>query len=137
MPRPRRTWVYNPPKPPVPKVPADVKVAVQDQAHRLIETDLKPQHIEPPPRDARFNYLVDISARWYRHYFYFHATYASPGPNAIAPFFEAKFARMEYVGERRFDLAFMRHTGAWVVLYHGLSHNECFEHVRDDPFFHP
>ena len=137
MPSRRRTWVYSPPKPLAPKVPADVKVAVQDQAHHLIETVLKPEHIKPPPCDGRFNYLVDISTKWYRQYFYFYATYASPGPNAIAQSFEAKFARMEYVGEGRFDLAFMRYTGAWVVLYHGLTHNECFERIKDDPFFHP
>jgi hypothetical protein len=137
MPTARRTWVSSPLKSPAPKVPADVKLTVQDQAHHLIETVLKPQHLKPPPRGGRFNYLVNISTKWYRQYFYFSATYAVPGPNAMAPFFEIKFARMEYIEQDRFNLAFMRHTGAWVVIYYDLSCNECFEHIQDDPFFHP
>ena len=137
MPRARRTWAYRPPKPPAPTVPAAVKVAVHDQAEQLVETVLKPQHIKPPPRDSRFNYLVNIFTKWHRQYFYFCATYAVPGPTAIAPFFETKFARMEYVEDGRFNLAFMRHTGAWVVLYYGLSRDECLEHIKDDPFFYP
>ena len=137
MPRAQRTWVYSPPKPPAPKVPASTKAEVQDAANHLIETVLKPQHVKPAPTDARFNYLVNISTKWYRHYFYFSATYAVPGPNAIAPFFETKFARMEYAEENRFNLSFMRHTGEWIELYRGVSLDECLEHIKDDPFFYP
>src|SRR6266545_3940178 len=104
MPRAQRTWVYRPPKPRAPTVPAAVKAEVQDRAQQLVETVLKPQHLKPPPKDDRFNYLVDIFTRWYRQYFYFCATYAVPGPDAIVPSFEVKFARMEYVGDGRFDL---------------------------------
>ena len=137
MPRAQRTWVYRPPKPRAPTVPAAVKAEVQDRAQQLVETVLKPLHLKPPPKDDRFNYLVDIFTRWYRQYFYFCATYAVPGPTAIAPFFETKFARIEYLDGDRFDLAFMRHTGAWITLYHGVSRDECFQHIKEDPFFYP
>jgi hypothetical protein len=26
---------------------------------------------------------------------------------------------------------------AWVVLYRGVSRDECFQHIKDDPFFRP
>jgi len=134
----RKTWVYSPPKPTKPKVPASVKAEVERLAQELIETALKPQHIKPPPEDAQFNYIVDIYSKWYRHYFYFCAKYASPGPYAISPTFEAKFARLEYVGgEGRFNLAFMRHTGAWVEIYPDLSLLECFAAILEDAFFQP
>ncbi len=100
MTKPRKTWVYRPPKPPAPKVPPSVKTDVQHKADKLVETVLKPKHIQPPPAPAQFqpNYIVDIYTKWYRHYFYFCAEYCVPTPNALMPSFEARFARMEYIG---------------------------------------
>ncbi len=137
MSKPRKMWVYSPPKPPASKVPERVKIEVQTKADQLIETVLKPKHVQPPPRDNDFNYIVDLFGRWYRHYFYFCAKYRSPGPNAIAPFFETKFARLEYAGGNRFHLSFMRHTDEWVQLYLNVSLDECLAAVKDDPWFIP
>ena len=60
-----------------------------------------------------------------------------PGPNAIAPAFETKFARMEYVGDGKFALSFMRHTEQWVVLYDAVSVDQCLKAIQDDPWFQP
>ena len=133
----RRMWVYSPPKPPAPKVPASVKAEAQQKANQLVETILKPQHLKPPPKDYHFNYIVDIYTKWYRHYFYFCAKYCSPGPNALSPDFETKFARLEYVGENRFNLSFMRHTSEWIEVYPNLSLDKCLAAIKDDPFFSP
>jgi len=57
--------------------------------------------------------------------------------NALSPTFESKFARMEYLGNDRFALYFMRHTGEWVGLYDGLSVDEYLKAIRDDPWFQP
>lgn len=134
---PPKTWVYSPPKPAKPKVPDDVKTAVQAKANVLIETRLKPAFIEPPPAEPRFNYIVDLFTKWYRGYFYFCATYASPGPYAISPSFETKFARLEYLGPDRFNLSFMRHTGEWVELYQAIPLDECLTAIQEDGWFHP
>ena len=80
---------------------------------------------------------MDIFTKWYRNYFYFCAKYHNPGPNAISPFFETKFARMEYVAEDQFNLSYMRHTGQWWELFSGLSLNECIETIEDMPHFTP
>jgi hypothetical protein len=133
----QKRWIYVPPRPAKPQVPEGTKLAVAEAAENLIETFLKPEYVEPPPEDERFNYIVDIYTKWYRGYFYFCAKYACPGPNAIAPFFETRFARMEYVGDGRFHLSFMRHTGQWIELYQDLSLDECLEAIRKDPFFRP
>jgi hypothetical protein len=133
----RKTWVYVPPKPSKPTVPAATKADVAAKARELVESVLKPRHVKPPPDDERFNDIVDIATKWYRGYFYFFATYHVPGPTAIAPSFEAKFARLEYTGANRFTLAFMRHTGQWVELYPDLPLEQCLEAIRDDPFFIP
>ena len=126
-------------KPPAPKVSANTQAIVQQKADELVDRVLKPQHMQPPPAPDEFqhNYIVDIYTKWYRHYFYFCAKYNVPGPNALTPFFEAKFARLESVKDNRFNMAFMRHTGEWVEVYQDLSLEECLAAVENDPFFHP
>lgn len=133
----RKTWVYCPPKPAKPTVPEAVKANVQAKAQDLVESVLKPRHVKPPPDDERFNYIVDIGTKWYRGYFYFFATYRVPGPTALVPSFEAKFARLEYQGANHFSLAFMRHTEQWVELYPDISLDQCLEAISNEPFFIP
>ena len=86
------------------------------KAKVLIETVLKPKHIQPPPHDKRVNYVIDIATKWLGSKCYFIAIYHSLSPHAASPTFETKFARMVYVGhwQLHFNLAFMRHTN-WSV----------------------
>ncbi len=137
MAKQRKRWVYVLPKPAKPTVPAALKAEVETKARALVETTLKPRHVKPPPEDERFNYIVDIGTKWYRSYFYFFATYRVVGPNALAPSFEAKFARLEYTGANRFALAWMRHTGQWIEMDPDLSVDQCLEAIKTDPCFIP
>lgn len=137
MAKSKKRWVYDPPKPPKPKVPEFLKKEIKNKADELITSVLKPKHIEPPPEDAQFNYLVDIFSKWYRSYFYFCSKRNCPFPNAISPSFENRFARMEYIGENRFNLAYMRHTGQWWTIYQDLSLEECLESIQNEPHFIP
>ena len=114
-----------------------MKAELEPRATDLIESVLKPKHVLLPPDDERFNYISDIGAKWYRNYFYFISTYTCPGPNALSPTFESKFARMEYIGEGKFALYFMRHTGQWVGIYDALSVNESMKAIQDDAWFVP
>ena len=118
-------------------VPDGMKREVETKATTLIDTVLKPRYIEPPPQEPQFNYLVDLFTKWHGRYFYFCSRYAVPGPNAIEPFFEDRFARLEYLSRDRFNLSFMRHTGQWIEIYSHLTLDECLDAVRDDPWFHP
>jgi len=132
-----KMWVLSPPKQAKPKLPNAVKANVTAEANGLIDSVLKPTHVKPPSGDERFNYIGDIYSKWYGNYFYFCSKYACPGPNAISPYFEAKFARLEYVGNERFNLAYMRHTGKWCESYSELSLDECLAAIRDEPHFLP
>lgn len=114
MPRSRKTWVYSPPKPAKPKVPESVKAMVSVRANELIETVLKPKFITPCAEDEQFNHIVDLFTKWHGSYVYFCATWHSPGPYAISPTFESRFARLEYAGDDHFNLAYMRHNRAMV-----------------------
>lgn len=90
-----------------------------------------------PPEGFHFNYIVDLFTKWQRHYFYFVAKYACPGPTAISPFFEAPFTRLEYGGENWFALAFMRHTGKCVEVVQGLTLAKALDAIRSDGFYYP
>jgi hypothetical protein len=116
-----------------PSLDAALKAQVEAKARDLVEKVLKPRDIEPPPKDARFNYITDVILKWHGSSLFFIHVYAGPG--AISPSFEARFARLRHAGGGRFDLAFMRHTGQWVELYQNQTVEECLENIRDDPWF--
>lgn len=114
-----------------------LKQEVDQKAGDLVENVLKPKHVEPPPKGRRLNYLVDITTKWHGSKCYFPSVYRSPGPHAVSPTFETKFARMEYAGNGKFALAFRRHTGERVELYDALPVDECLKAIRDDPWSQP
>jgi hypothetical protein len=134
---PRKTWVYKPPRPKKPQVPDDIKHEVEAKARELIDTLLKPEYIHPAPAGSNLNYIVDIYSRWNRNYFYFCSKYACPGPNAISPFFETKFARLEYMASGCFDISYMRYTGQWIEIGVGLTLNGCLDLIEKAAWFHP
>ncbi|MFC1960198.1 hypothetical protein ACFLYO_05770 [Chloroflexota bacterium] len=131
----KKRWVYSPKKQPKPKVSDEVKQEVLTKANELIETVLKPKNVQPPPENQQFNYIVDIYTKWYRNYFYFYAKYRCPSPHCIEPFFDAGFARMEYVAPGHFNLSYMRHTDKWAEIYTDLSLKECLTSIKEEPFF--
>ena len=133
----KKVWVYKPPREPKPAVPESTGVDVERICNELVETVLKPDHIKPPPKDKKFNYLVDIYTKWYRNYFYFCSKYLCPHPDAISPSFEDKFARLEYVGKDRFNRSYMRHTGQWWNFSREITLDECIEAIKEMPHFTP
>jgi len=134
----QKIWVYSQPKP---KVPDAVKVGVETKAMALVKDTLKPEHVKPPPKNAKWNYIVDLYTKWHRNYFYFCAKYACPGPNAMSPYFETGFARLEYSGsvgrQSRFNLSYMRHTGRWLEIRCGLLLEQCLAEIGGGGLFHP
>jgi hypothetical protein len=137
MPKPRKAWTFSPGKKPKSALPGALKDEVDAKARDVIESVLKPKYIQSPPAGHQLNYITDITTKWLGSKCYFVSTYACPDPNSISPTFEAKFARMEYLGDAKFALSFMRHTGQWVGLYETLSVNECLKAIQHDPWFMP
>jgi hypothetical protein len=128
--KPPKMWVYSPRKPKPPKVPEALKLELETKAKGWLDTEFKPKHLKPAPKNPRFNYVVDYYVKWFRSYFYFCAKYVCPFPDAISPDFETKNMRMEYAGGRNFNLAYMRHTGEWIELRHDLSLDKCLEEIK-------
>jgi hypothetical protein len=133
----QKRWVYAPRRQAPPTVPAALKREVEEKANALVEAELKPRYLQPPPENPQFNYIEDLYTKWYGSFFYFCAQYRSAGPYAQGGHFEAKFARMKYTGAGLFNLAFMRHTGKWVEVFEALTLDGCLASIRDDEWFHP
>lgn len=137
---PRRVWVYDPARAfrqSQAAVPADIKQEVQRQAQELIDSTLKPRYLQPPPRKPQCNYLVDLYCQWRGPFFYFCSKYCSPGPQALSPSFDSKFARLQYVGNERFNLAYFRHTGQWWEVAQLLSLGKCLSWIKEGNIFTP
>ena len=135
--QPRDPWNISPAKKRA-SVSASLKAEVEAKAKELIDNVLKPKHVKSPTIGQEFNYIIDIRAKWYRNYFYFFSIYACPGPDALSPTFESKFARMEPLGGGKFALYSMRYTGKeWVGISDQLSVDECMKAIRDDAWFVP
>jgi hypothetical protein len=130
----KKQWVYAPAKP---KVPDAIKAGVQKEADQLVESFLKPNFIKPPPADTQWNYIVDIYTKWYRGYFYFCSKNHCPGPTAMTDYFEDKFARLEYVGDGRFNVSYMRHTEKWWEIFQGFTLDQCLEAIQHIPNLQP
>jgi hypothetical protein len=129
------TWMPKPVRRKRPTIPDALKAQATAKTNELVETVLKSKFIQPPPKKPRFNYVIDVAAKWRGSSLYFVLTYASPGPHALSPTFEAKLARLEYADNQKFDLAFMRHTSEWVTIHNDLSLAECLDAIENDPWF--
>jgi hypothetical protein len=133
--KPGRQWTWAPSKTQKPTVPQKIKAELEAKAAKLVAEVLTPKYIKPPPENPEFNYPIEIWTKWNRNFFYFTSTWASPGPNRIAPTFESPFARMEFVGNDSFSLAYFRHTGKWSEIYSELTMEECLKLIAEDgPF---
>jgi hypothetical protein len=106
----KRQWTWAPSRRLKPTVPQDVKAQVQQQAEESIEKHLKPEHVKPPPKKPRWNYLTGIHTKWHR---------------------------LEYTRDSIFNLAYLRHTGKWWEVHHGLTLDKALKTIRDHEMFHP
>src|SRR5437899_1705221 len=105
MAKQRKAWMFDQAKRLKSALSGTVKDEVETKAKELVETVLKPKHIQPPPKAHDLNYITEITTKWVGSKFYFVSIYSCPGPNAISPTFEAKFARLELVAETKFNLS--------------------------------
>ena len=119
-------------------MPEALKREVETKANALVESVLKPKHVQPPPEDPQFNYIEDIATKWVRSYFYFYAHYiARPAPMRMVPSFEAQVRPPDIPRRRALQPGSQRHTGEWMEIFPDLTLDECLAAVRDDPWFQP
>ena len=118
--RKKKTWMFRPEKliKPKVKIPDDLKVLLQKKGDEIVEKIFKPECLKPIPKKLKFNQIVDIYTKWYRNSFFFCANYQCP-PDSCSSHFESKFAKIEYVGNNKFEFSEMMHNGQWFNLSTG------------------
>jgi len=122
------------PKPPKNTLPKAKKEQLLAQVRAFVAENFT-AHIQPPPKDHQFNYVTDYFTKWHGPYIVIVAKYACPGPNALSPGFDAPLARLGYFPSERFSLWARRHNDEWLALDDGITLDECFERMKNDPWF--
>jgi hypothetical protein len=86
------------------QIPAAEKTAIGAACETFIGDVLLPKYLPEIRPSTQFNYPVGIFGKWHGSKYRFLTRYRSDWPTAIAPEFDAPFARLDYVGPDRFDL---------------------------------
>ncbi|MEW5996993.1 MAG: hypothetical protein AB1657_05370 [Candidatus Micrarchaeota archaeon] len=123
-------WIFRPVRRPMPES-ARATITRWAEAHvaKLKHTAIP----KMPPKNQ--NYVADVFYEWIRDRFYLCAKYSCPGPNAISPYFIDKFARLEHIGDDRYQLFAMRHTGQWMPVERHASLKKCLDSMESGPWF--
>ena len=87
--------------------------------------------------DKRYNYVVDIYSKWYRHYFYFCMLYQADFPNRIKDNFEVKYLRMECISNDKCNLSYFRHTNQWLIIAENITFETCSGFINDMSILQP
>ena len=126
-------WVRQPLKK---DLPAAEKKIITAACQRLIDEVLKPRCL-PAIRPTAFNYPIDIRGKWHDPRYRFIQRYRSGYPENLGEEFDAPFARLDWIGQGRFDLQWHRHTGKWFCLYRDLSLEAALKAIETDELLHP
>lgn len=116
---------------------AATKAELTAKAQQLLDQVLTPKYVQATPPEHDFNYVAALHGKWRGNSFYFSATYNCPSPNAIAPSFETKFARMAYVSNDRFNLSYMRYTEQWFEIASNWTMDQCLTAIAENDLFTP
>lgn len=116
----KKKWMTARPKrQPKSKLATDVRDAVDAQLSPII-AKLKRQFCTKP-KNPQFNWPEDLFARWHRDALYFVVVMRTP--HGRPPTFESHAARMEHVGDGKFNLAVPMRRG-WNTIKSGATPKE-------------
>jgi hypothetical protein len=109
-----------------PKVPDDVRKSVDAQA--AVAVGVLKKQLRKKPTSPQFNWPEEIFFRWHRSALYVVVVMRTPPGRP--PTFESHSARMEYVGDNKFNLAVPMRRG-WNTFMREASSSECFKEISE------
>lgn len=126
----KKVWVFTPIK----KTFTEAhKQALENMFAPLIN-DYKKKFIEEKPNKQE-NYIIDFYSKFYRGFFYLCAKFKAEYENRTVDEFEEKFARLEFVDENNYNLAYFRHTGQWWTIEESVTAEYCLKNIKNNPLF--
>lgn len=112
------------------------KKAIVAACEAFVRDVLKPRFLAEI-RPTEWNYLVDIRGDWRGGRYRFIRRYRSGMAHNRGEEFDAPFARLDRMGPDRFDIHWMRHTGAWWRLHTGVTLVQALHILETDGVLHP
>ena len=116
------------------------KAAIAERCEDFIATTLKPRFL-PEIRPDEFNYPVDIRGNWRGSKYSFITRYRSGFSDNLGEEFDSPFARLDHVeehlGDTRFDVMWLRHTGKWWRLHSSVTLKEALQLIEADELLWP
>jgi len=116
----------KPKPPPKPKVADNVRETIDAQA-AVVLAALKKQFCKKP-KNPQFNWCDDLFTRWHRDALYFVVVMRTP--NGRPPTFETHAARIEHVGDGKFNLAVPMRRG-WNTVKREATPEECLKGISE------
>lgn len=126
----KKVWVLSLPK----KTLTEKEKQVLEKLFEPLISEYKFTFIEAEP-DKKYNYVIDFYSKFYRGFFYLCAKYIAEYKNRIVDEFETKFARVEFVDENKYNLAYYWHTGQWWTSDKNATAEYCLKNIKDNPLF--
>ena len=126
----RFIWQPSKPKPPKkPHMPDDLRKTVHAQA-AVVVAKLKKRSRKP--KNPQWNWADDLFTRWHRDALYFVVVMRTP--HGFPPTFETHAARMEHVGNGKFNVAVPMRRG-WNTFLRRASPEECLKEISQTIYF--
>lgn len=91
----------------------------------------------PVIRESELNHCIGIHGAWAGGRYRFIQRYRVGSGPTRGEEFDAPFTRLDRVAPDRFDLYWMRHTGKWWPLHHGLTLDRALQCLREDELLFP
>jgi hypothetical protein len=91
----------------------------------------KEKFIEAQPNKEE-NYIVNFYSKFYRGFFYLCADYKAEYENRISDGYERKFARLEFINDNKYNLAYFRHTGQWWTIERNVTREFCLTYITNN-----
>jgi hypothetical protein len=133
-----KIWMRAPARAPGPAKTSEAeKQAIIAACEELIETVLKPRFLpEIIPSEER-NYKINIHGAWRGGRYKFMQRYRSGFPDNKGVEFDAPFARIDHMGDGKFDIYWMRYTGEWWQVHGNKTLEEALHILQTDNVLFP
>ncbi len=110
------------------------KAAITKAFEPVIEMLKKQIPLLKEPQE--YNQCIDIFTKWHSNFFYIiQQNKCPPNKGYMVENFETGIARLEFMGDNGFNLAYFRHTGLWFTISQGISLEDCQKSILNDSWF--
>jgi hypothetical protein len=110
------------------------KAQILNLVQNFLQKELVPIYVRDEEVSDKFPYPIALRVEWRKNSLYFVKQLRDPRNGEI---FEYDYAKMSLKAGQQFNIAYHRHTGQYLILYHELSLDASLEALRKDILLQP